>query len=158
MVLVFALAVLTGAQSTPRDAFGDAMDAMRAGKYEEAAKHFKVSAQEGQVEAYYMLGVMHQTGQGVPKNYRDAAILFRHVALKGHKRAQVKLAGLYEAGSGMKQDLVLAYMWYEVAALKFELDAYDKRNRLATRMEKAQIDLARRKALNCLETKYARCV
>lgn len=155
--LALGLALLAGAQGKMHDPFGDALAAMRVGKYEEAAKHFRISAREGQDQAYYMLGVMHQTGQGVPKNYRDAAILFRHVALKGHKGAQMKLAALYEAGLGMKQDPVLAYMWYEVAALQYELEAYEKRNRLATRMQQSQIDLARRKALNCLETKFKRC-
>lgn len=135
----------------------DALAAMRVGKYEKAAEHFREAARKDEPEAFYMLGLMHQTGQGVTRNYRDAAILYRHIARKGHTRAQVKLADLIAHGRGMKANSRLAYMWYEIAARSGELSAFDKRNRLATNMKKEDIDIARKQALVCIESKFETC-
>ncbi|MGE3246306.1 MAG: tetratricopeptide repeat protein [Beijerinckiaceae bacterium] len=144
-------------QKPSPEATTKAFAAMRAGRYGEAAALFRQGAREGDVNAFYMLGVMHQTGQGARKNFRDAAILFQHAAQKGHKRAQLKLGDLFAQGLGMKRDAVRGYMWLEVAALQYEMEALEKRNRLAVTMTQADIDLARKLALACLQSKYAQC-
>lgn len=157
MLQVVAALLLMAAQSARADPFSDGLDQLRAGHFKQAAVHFRKAAQSGKLDAFFMLGVMHQTGQGVAKSARDAAILYRHIAHKGHARAQVKLGGIYAAGQGMKVDLVRAYMWFEIAASKGEATAIAARPQLAIKMKKQDLALARKKAITCLQSKYKTC-
>ncbi len=52
------------------------------------------AAENGQPEAYYDLGLLYSTGQGVKRDFISAHKWFNLAALKGMKRAQVDRAEL----------------------------------------------------------------
>jgi TPR repeat protein len=159
-VLVLVCAATSNAISEvkPLNASYDAgLKASRAGKYKQAAKLFQRAAREGVQDAFYMLGVLHQTGIGVTKSYRDALILYRHVAVMGHARAQAKMAQLIADGNGTPADPVTGYMWYEISVQLGNSHAISERLKLAVRMKKSDIALARKRAAACLESKYRTC-
>jgi len=134
-----------------------AMKSLREGHHTKAATLFRKAARDGNQDAFYMLGVMHQTGFGVKRSDRDAAILFRHIALKGHARAQTKLGALYAAGRGVKMSKMLAVMWYDVAAMNKSKEAPDLRAKLAIGMKPDVTQRASEKARDCFISKYKNC-
>lgn len=76
----------------------------------------RVSAELGDAEAQTTLGAAYEMGQGVPKDYAQAATWYRKAADQGYARAQNFLGYLYEAGRGVPQDYAEAAMWYRKAA------------------------------------------
>lgn len=52
------------------------------------------AAEDGQPEAYYDLGLLYSTGQGVKQNFIEAHKWFNLAALKGVRRAEVDRAEL----------------------------------------------------------------
>ncbi len=73
-------------------------------------------AENGDVEAQYILGYMYDYGQGAPQDYEQAALWYRKAAEQGYAYAQCNLAYLYETGQGVPQDYELAMLWYRRAA------------------------------------------
>lgn len=145
-------------QSKLRNESYDAgLKASRAGKYKQAAKLFQKAAREGVQDAFYMLGLLHQTGIGVTRSHRDALILYRHVALQGHPRAQAKMAQLIADGKGTRADPVTGFMWYEVSVQLGNSSAISERLKLAVRMKRSDIEQARRRARECLKSKFKTC-
>ncbi|MDP6351138.1 MAG: tetratricopeptide repeat protein [Alphaproteobacteria bacterium] len=67
-------------------------------------------------EAQYLLGLGHQTGDGVVKNHALAWRWFQKAARQDHVPAQLALAAMYETGSGMPLDYAAAAEWYRRAA------------------------------------------
>jgi TPR repeat protein len=55
-------------------------------------------------------------GQGVQRDYGQAAVWFRKAAEQGYAEAQKDLGGLYETGKGISQDNAEAARWYRKAA------------------------------------------
>lgn len=74
-------------------------------------------ANAGVAAAQFNLGVMHDFGQGVPKNPQEAARWYRAAARQGHASAQFNLGGVYFDGQGVPQDHVRAYVWFTLAAI-----------------------------------------
>ena len=59
---------------------------------------------------------MYEEGQGVARDYSEAARWYRQAAEQGIAVAQTALATLYTKGSGVAQDLPEAVRWYRKAA------------------------------------------
>ncbi len=59
-----------------------------------------MAAEKGQAEAFYDLGLLYSTGQGVAQDLIAAHKWFNLAALKGVKRAQVDRAELADDMSG----------------------------------------------------------
>ncbi len=72
-------------------------------------------ADQGDAIAESNLGIMYAKGQGVPKDYAEAAKWFRLAADQGDA-AQSNLGAMYANGHGVPQDYVQAHMWLNVAA------------------------------------------
>ena len=51
-----------------------------------------------------------------PQDYEEAVKWFRRSANQGFAGAQFKLATMYWAGKGVKQDAIQAHMWANLAA------------------------------------------
>lgn len=81
----------------------------------EAARLYRLAAEQGNVGAQVNLGVMLQAGQGVPQDQQEAVRWYRRAAEQGHPFAQYNLAGMYASGTGVAQDRLAAHMWYTVA-------------------------------------------
>ncbi len=83
----------------------------------EAAKSFRMAAEQGSVEAQYSLGVMyHEGGCCVPQDYAEAAKWFRKAAEQGSAEAQYSLGVMYYKGRGVPQDYAQAAEWFLEAA------------------------------------------
>lgn len=59
---------------------------------------------------------MHWLGVGAPHDYAEAVRWFRRAADQGDEKAQFALGLSYLHGQGVAQDLVAAYMWFDLAA------------------------------------------
>jgi len=96
--------------------FNDGVAAHAMGDYERALQSLLPLAQTSDhAYAQYYLGVMYANGQGVDRDFEEAAKWFRSAAEKGVAAAQAKLAQLYERGKGVPKDMEFAYAWYAVA-------------------------------------------
>jgi len=73
-------------------------------------------AEQGDVEAQYLLALNYKLGLGVPQDYVEARKWFLKAAEQGHADAQFNLGLLYNNGHGVPQDYVEARKWYLKAA------------------------------------------
>ena len=64
----------------------------------------RVQAEAGDAEGQFKLGLRYANGDGVLRDYREAADWFRRAADQGRADAQSTLASLYLAGLGVSQD------------------------------------------------------
>lgn len=62
------------------------------------------------------LGLMYQSGDGVPKDAQKAAAAFRLAAQRGDITGQYLLGQAYETGQGVPQNPQTALYWYQQAA------------------------------------------
>jgi TPR repeat protein len=68
------------------------------------------------LETLYERGKMHQQGNGVPQNNKQAIILYRKAAEQGYMEAQRALASMYANGEGTPKDDKQAVIWFKKAA------------------------------------------
>jgi hypothetical protein len=59
---------------------------------------------------------LYEAGQGVPKDYAEAAKCYRKAADQGDIKGQYSLAVLYVTGNGVPRDSNEAMKWYRQAA------------------------------------------
>ena len=72
-------------------------------------------AEQGDVQAQYNLGIMYETGRGVPQDETEAVRWYRLAAEQGDAEAQFNLGAMYANGRGVPQDDVTAHMWCNLA-------------------------------------------
>lgn len=82
----------------------------------EAAKWYRMAADQGLAQAQHNLGVMYAQGNGLPFDPLQAIRWYLKAANQGHRDAQFNLATHYEEGQGVPQDLTAAHDWYLKAA------------------------------------------
>jgi TPR repeat protein len=111
-----------------------------------AAVPFRAEAEQGDVSAQLMLGIMYDEGRHVPQDYAEAVKWFRKAADQGDKGAQSLLGAMYELGHGVQQDYVHAHMWYNLAAAQGSALAADSRERVEKAMTPAQVAEAQKLA------------
>ena len=75
-------------------------------------QELRQAAEQGDVEAQFMLGVAHADDLGDT----EAVAWLRAAASQGHLTAQLALAARYEGGMGVPQDHGEAIVWYRRAA------------------------------------------
>jgi TPR repeat protein len=90
----------------------------RAGRYAEALLTWQDASATGSVRAPLLIGMMYDTGQGVPRSYTDALNWYRTAAAKGSPTASFNIGVMYEAGFGVPKDRAEASEWYSHAAAK----------------------------------------
>ena len=76
----------------------------------------KLAAERGNVAAQRILGSMYATGEGVPKDFVEAARWYRKAAEQGDPAAQGILGSMYATGRGVPKTLTEAVGWYRKAA------------------------------------------
>ncbi|MGH8702280.1 MAG: protein kinase domain-containing protein, partial [Burkholderiales bacterium] len=74
--------------------------------------------------------------------YAGALEILRPLAQDGNTRAQIRLAEMYAMGFGVKQDSIQSYIWYSLAAREGNTAAAAGRDRMAARLQPAQIKQA----------------
>ena len=104
--------------------------------------HYKAALQ-GKADAQYVIGAMYYTGNAVPQDQKLAVQWFRKAAEQGHPDAQHALGLMYRYHvAGMPQDMVLAYMLWNLAAANGHRNAIEQRAMAAKQMTQEQIDEA----------------
>ena len=112
------------AQSPPPkkgdDAAGESqgMGYFKQGRYAEALVAWAEAAARGSTEAALALGMMYDSGQGVPQSYTDAFSWYELAAEQDDPVALFNVGVLYDAGYGVAQDTTEAASWYERAVVR----------------------------------------
>ena len=84
--------------------------------YAKAAEWFRKSAEQGNADAQYNLGIMYGTGMGISQDYAKAVEWYRKSAEQGNADAQYNLGCMYENGRGVSRDYAKAVEWYRKSA------------------------------------------
>jgi TPR repeat protein len=82
----------------------------------ELFRQLRKSAEQGDAEARFHLGVCYENGSGVAKDEKEVVRWYRQAADQGHAIAQFNLGGCYATGSGVVKDEKEAVRWYRQAA------------------------------------------
>lgn len=78
---------------------------------------YRKAADAGNAEAQYALAELYLKGDGVGRDYKAAAAMFRRAADKGNlARAQYALGLLFQRGLGVARSDVEAVLWWQKAA------------------------------------------
>ena len=83
-----------------------------AGKFVE----IKPLAEQGNVDAQHVLGVMYANGRGVMKDEKKAVKWYQLAAERGLAEAQFNLSLMYDNGQGVIEDDKMAVKWLRLAA------------------------------------------
>src|SRR2546426_1638447 len=108
--------------------------AYRSGDYAKAAKELEYIAEEGDARAQYDLGLLYDTGRGVPQSNEKALQWYRKAAEQGESKAQYNLGLMYANGQGVQQDYARAYFWTSLSAAQGNGHAMDARDILYEKM------------------------
>ncbi len=79
-------------------------------------EQLRKKAEAGDAKAQYKIGFLYGRGDGVPKDYQEAAKWWGLAADQGHADAQFNLAIYYYKGWGVKEDHAESVRWYRMAA------------------------------------------
>lgn len=117
-----------------------------------AVEWFKLATQlSNNPEANFFLGEAYFRGLGVPQDYGTAVPYYQKAAEGGHPVGQYIIGTMYEAGWGVRQNLIQAWVWY-MQALPFaeriatHEEGYDvviALGRVEALMNRSQIESAR---------------
>jgi TPR repeat protein len=115
MLLSPVCAFASGSLEAGADDYARGGDALKAGKLDEAAKFFQRAAEQNHPLGAYHLGLMYETGEGMPQDFAAAARWY-HVSAKHHwGYAPPRLGLLYLDGAGVAQNDVEACAWLTIA-------------------------------------------
>jgi hypothetical protein len=79
-------------------------------------EYTRLLAEQGYADAQFNFGLRYANGQGMIRDYVQAAIWYRMAAEQGYADAQFNLGTLYANGKGVKRDYAEAYFWSDLAA------------------------------------------
>lgn len=117
-----------------------------------SAKHTMTLAQRGDAHAQAILGFMYANGRGVPQSYDVAVDWYLQAAEQGDPTGQYLLGLMYDKGFGVTQDVILAHKWLNLAAAHAPRQSRESvlrlRDALASKMTRAQLDLAQQLAVD----------
>jgi TPR repeat protein len=111
--------------------------------YKAALEWHRKAALQGKADAQYVVGAMYYTGNAVPQDQKTAVQWFRRAAEQGHPDAQQALGLMtrYHV-AGVQQDMVIAYMLWNLAAAGGNANAVEQRAAIARLMTQEQLDEA----------------
>ena len=155
LVLAFPAVHLAGADSAA------ALQAFQRGQYGKAFDEWLPLAAQGDPDAQFGVGFLYTSGAvwGVPVSYATAAKFYLSAAEQWHAGAQYNLGLLYYDGQGVRQDLVQAFVWFDLAAAGGLPQALTALDRVAERLSPDQIEKAQeltRESLRRLSSHSAR--
>lgn len=115
---ILALAFLAVMHCFPAIAqdFQTGLSAYNSQDYDAALENWLPLAEKGNSSAQYGIGVMYDSGKGVPKNLGKAFGWYSRAAEQNHRSAQFNLGIMYYYGDGTEQNIVEAYKWWSIAA------------------------------------------
>jgi len=83
---------------------------------EEAARWYRKSAEQNDLDAQYKLGLCYDKGEGVKQDHAEAVKWYQKAADRGIVEAQIALGACYENGKGVEKSISEAVKWYRMAA------------------------------------------
>ncbi|MDU0355021.1 tetratricopeptide repeat protein [Paraglaciecola aquimarina] len=83
-----------------------------------AFEEFSSAAEDGDPNAQFNLGLMHEQGLGTQKNDEKALVWYKKSATLGNMFAQYNVGVFYENGKGTEVDFAQANAWYRKAVLQ----------------------------------------
>jgi localization factor PodJL len=104
---------------------------------------YRAAAEKGHGKAMHNLAVIYAEGPDGKPDYATAAQWFRKAADHGVTDSQYNLAILYARGVGVEQNLAESYKWFFLAAKEGDQDAAQKRDEIASRIDRAALAAAR---------------
>ena len=150
--IALAAVLLVSLVGLARAGLDEADRAYVRGDYATALKEYRALAEQGDVDAQFMLGSMYDKGYGVPQDHTEAVKWYRKAAEQGDAQAQFSLGIMYFNGKGVPQDYVQAHMWFNLAAAQDDGIGRKNRDIAAQIMTPADISKARALAREWLET------
>ncbi len=146
VALVLSLSLAAPVAAGPLE---DGEAAFSRGDNATALRLWRPLAEQGDANAQFGLGIMYESGQGVPGDYAEAMKWYRRAADQGHAFAKISLGVMYEYGEGVPQDFVQAHKWYNLGVAGLPASEIEKRDialkyleRVAAKMTPAQIEKA----------------
>jgi TPR repeat protein len=112
--------------------------------YSEAAKWYRMAAEQGHAKSSAELGGLYSLGLGVPEDRVEGLKWLRMAAELGDPFSQALLGMTYAIGRDLPQDHVLAYMWLNIAIGQGEADFVEFRDEVAGKMTAEQLFEAQR--------------
>jgi GAF domain/Sel1 repeat len=103
-------------------------------------------AEQGNMDAQYVLGARYHNGDGVPQSDAQATQWFLRAAEQGHVVAQATLGAYYWAGRGVPKDLSKAYFWSVLARAGNDEASKYRVAVLTSHMTRAQVLAAQQQA------------
>ena len=94
------------------------LEAYEAGDHAAALAIWRPLAEAGSTEAQYYVGVLYDTGEGVPQDSEIAFNWYRKAASLGHARAQYNLGLAYLQGQGTEKNPAEGAKWIGKSALQ----------------------------------------
>ncbi len=107
-----------------------------------AVELFRKAANQGESKAQLELGSMYAKGEGVPKDDSKSTEWYQKSAAQGNSAAQFGLAFKYS--SLQQRDYVLAYAWFNLAAMSNEANAAKFREIIGRELSTAELLEAQR--------------
>ena len=91
------------------------MEAFKNKDYAKAFREWKASADAGQAEAEFDLGLLYAQGLGVKRDLNEASKWYRKAAEQGNAEAEFALGQMYSRGWGVPRDTADAMRWMQMA-------------------------------------------
>lgn len=104
----------------PEESYHRTADWLARGGREQAVQAYgclELLARKGHAESQAALGLAHETGRGLEKDYAKAFYWHRKAADSGHAESMKNLGVMYENGQGVGKDMARAETWYRRAAV-----------------------------------------
>lgn len=86
---------------------------------QQAARWYRLAAEQGYTLAQVQLASMYLRGEGVPKQAERAAEWYEKAAEKGHLESANQIACMYVEGKGVDQNFETAMLWFKKAGNDF---------------------------------------
>ncbi len=95
--------------------FDEGVQAYTNGDFEGAAREFIPLAKQGHADSQYMLGMLYEEGQGLPRDDVEAAFWYARAADQGFVDAYFALGQLFVHRKGPRLDRMGAHHWFSLA-------------------------------------------
>jgi uncharacterized protein len=157
-LLVALMFVLLGTQVTAQDYY-KGLGAYESQDFEVALKELKPLAEQGNVKAQELVGLMYYLGKGnIPQDSVEAYKWFLLAAKQGNNFAQLNLGIMHFWGQdGISKDFTLAHMWQNLASFNGHPQGEFFKDATAKRLPLTKLNKALEMARECMTTNYKKC-
>lgn len=115
-----------------------------AGDHHFAVRLYQGSAEKGDRDAQYKLGLLYLTGNGALQDFAEAAKWLKLAAEQGYGLAQYELGMIYRSGYGLSADPVQSYVWLNLAAAAGVQQAMTARDEVMRSLTSKQLTQAQK--------------